>query len=613
VTLDPVRDGFAAGFRLDPRLDLVEWADQHYRLSPESAANPGPWTTLPYQRGILQASGDPSTEFLTVQKSARVGYTKLVNILVGYSIAEEPCPVMVVQPTIPDAEGYSLLELAPMIRDVEPLRGKIADSKSRDSGNTMTRKNFPGGVLVLVGANSPAGFRRLSIKRLLFDEIDGYPPATSEGDQLKLGLRRTEYYWDRLVVYGSTPTITGSSRIAAKFEESDQRRYFVPCPYCGAFQYLKWSGIVWPEGDPWGAGYACEECGQIIPHNRKREMVEAGEWRATNPDGRPGHVGFHIWAAYSYSPNATWGHLAAEFLEAKGDRETLRTFVNTVLGETFDPDDGDGADEDSVAARGEPYDARKLPGDVLVLTAGVDVQRNPPRHELEIWGVGLGWENWSADYIVLPGVPEQPDVWEDLARVLARDFETADGRVLNVAATCIDSGYLPEAVYDFVRRRQVRRVFATKGQSQAGKPIVGPPTKAGPQKDISLVPIGTDTAKDLLAGWLNVEEPGPGYCHFPAAYDAGYFLQLTAEHAVTLPHRGVPRRVWRLKRGRRRNEALDCRILAMAAAKLLRPNLPVLAEKATAEAEAIAAGEPRPAKRKAKRKAKRRRRWVQPF
>ena len=563
---------FKRGLRPDPKLSLSEWADENFFLSPESAANPGKWYTLPYQKGILDAVSDSEVEYVSVMKSARVGYTKCLNIIVAASMAETPSNVMVVQPTIGDAEGYSTAEIAPMLRDVPCLQGLVEDQKLRTNSNTMLRKNFPGGQLLLVGANSATGFRRVSVKTLLFDEVDGYPPsAGAEGDQIKLGVRRTEYFHDRKIVLGSTPTLRGYSRIEDWYERSDKRRYFVPCPKCGTFQTLRWSGIVWEAGRPETAKYRCEneECEELIPHSEKRKMVEQGVWRATAPFD--GHAGFHIWAGYSFSPNATWGDLAREFLEAKeGGVETLQTWVNTVLGETWEDEATEGVEVGGLFLRREDYDATKvLPDGVLLIVAGVDVQDD--RLELETVGVGLGEETWSLEYLTLVGDPGHEEVWNDLDEVLRRTYLTSDGVELGIASACIDSGgHHTQSVYDFVRDKGTRRVYAIKGASHPGKPLVGRPTRTNKGK-VPLVPLNTIAAKDLLFARLKLLEAGSGYCHFPVRYDEEYFSMLVSERATTRYAKGVPRREY--VRVHRRNEALDCRVYAMAAFRLLNARL----------------------------------------
>ena len=262
-------------FKPPKKLTLSEWADENAFLSAESSAEGGRWRTLPYQKGMMDAITDPAVEQVTVMKSARVGYSKILNHVIGYHIHQDPAPIMLVQPTIEDAQGYSKEEIAPMLRDTPVLKGLVSEAKAKDGANTILQKQFPGGTLSLVGANSPRGFRRVSRRIVLFDEVDGYPPsAGSEGDQIKLGIRRTEYYWNRKIVSGSTPTVKDFSRIQRMYEQSNAQRFFVPCPHCGHMQYLRWAQIKWFDDDASTACYECEKCNEHIPHAKKRWMVE---------------------------------------------------------------------------------------------------------------------------------------------------------------------------------------------------------------------------------------------------------------------------------------------------------------------------------------------------
>ena len=176
-------------FKPPEQLSLSEWADRHAVLSLESSSDGGRWKSLPYQKGMMDAMTDPDIEQVTVMKSARVGYTKMLNHLIGYHIHADQCPMMLVQPTLDDCNGYSKEEIAPMIRDTPVLRGLVSDPKAKDGSNTILSKQFPGGTLGLVGANSARGFRRVSRRLVMFDETDGYPESTSEGDQIKLGFK----------------------------------------------------------------------------------------------------------------------------------------------------------------------------------------------------------------------------------------------------------------------------------------------------------------------------------------------------------------------------------------------------------------------------------------
>jgi phage terminase large subunit GpA-like protein len=580
-------------WRPPPRLKLSEWADAKFYLSPESAAEPGRWHTLPYQVGILDAITDPAIFQVSVMKSARVGYTKIVDATVGYYIDQDPCPIMVVQPTIEDAQGYSKEEIAPMLRDCPALAAIVPEPKTRDSDNTILAKRFPGGSLTIVGANSARGFRRVSRKVVIFDETDGYPPsAGTEGDQIQLGIRRTDYYWDRKIVLGSTPTVSGLSRIERLFYAGDQRRYYVPCPECGHMQVLRFHNFHWPKGQPDLAVYVCIECGSEIEHKHKRAMVHAGEWRpgphAQFPDDPApapvsGHASFHIWAAYSFSPNASWGQLCTEFVSAQREGpEHLKTFVNTALGETW-KDRGDAPEWQRLYARREPYAIGSCPAGVLFLTAGVDVQKD--RLVYEVVGWGRDKRSWSVDTGVLPG--DTSDLvkgpWSQLEALLARRFPHASGVDTPIQMMAVDSGSFTQTVYAWCRQHPMNRVIAVKGVAShvlIGHPskvdikINGKPLKTG----YKVWDVGTNLAKSELYGWLALQPPtdearatgegdAPGFCHFPE-YGEEFFKQLTAEQLVSKRSaKGYMVFVWEMIPGRE-NHQLDARVYARAAAAL---------------------------------------------
>ena len=503
----------ASGLRPPPRLSLSAWADEHFRLSAESSAQAGRWRCLPYQDGILDAISDPTVTHVSVMKSARVGFTLMVSATVGYYIHMAPAPILLVQPTVEDARGFPKETIAPMLRDVPVLASIIfeeeEDSGPRDGGNTILHKRYPGGVLSLVGANSGTGFRRVSRKVVIFDEVDSYPAsAGSDGDPIKLGTKRTEYFWDRKIIAGSTPLIAGLSRIEALFEEGDQRRFFVPCPTCShaaplVFTEREGGGhfMQWPEGQPERAYFVCVKNGCVIEYKDQRDMVARGEWRASKPFA--GHASFHVWAAYSYSPNATWGQLATEFLEAKrGGRQTLQVFCNTVLGETW-KESGEAPEWERLYNRREHYQIGTVPDGVKFLTAGVDVQKD--RWVYEVVGWGLGKESWSIDAGVIPGDPSKDADWQRIDELLGRVYASGVGEH-TIRMLAVDSGYNTQAVYNWARRHERSRVMAVKGHATA-RTLISTPTPVDVLSNGKLFkrggkvwPVGTDIAKSELYG-----------------------------------------------------------------------------------------------------------------
>lgn len=567
-----LRKSAALAFKPPKKMTLSEWADSYAYLSAESSAEGGRWHTLPYQKGIMDAITNPKIEQISVMKSARVGYSKILNHVAAFHIHQDPCPIMIVQPTIEDAQGYSKEEIAPMLRDTPCLKGVVSEAKSKDGANTILQKQFPGGSLSLVGANSPRGFRRVSRRVVLFDEVDGYPPsAGTEGDQIKLGIRRTEYYWNRKIVAGSTPTVKDFSRVERMFLQGDQRRYFVPCPDCGHMQYLKWANMKWRDNDPDTASYCCESCGVWIPAAKKRWMVERGEWRPTAP-GNGKHVSFHIWAAYSYSPNASWSTLVEEFLDAKNDAEQLKTFVNTVLGETWEDEYASKVNADGLSERSadEKYKQGVVPAEALLLTVGCDTQDD--RLSLSVWGWGREEQGWLIDRVKIYGDPSRKDVWKQLDEIVQTPYKSEDGRELKPMVVAIDSGgHHTSEVYQYARERQSLGVVAIKGMSTKNKPPIGKASKVDLnasgktlKKGAQVFPVGTDTIKSLLFGRLKHNDVGPGYLHFYPTVGKDYFEELTAEKQILKYKNGFDVRVW-VKSSNARNEALDELVYAYAA------------------------------------------------
>lgn len=561
-----------------PKLTLSEWAAKYAVLSRETSAQTGRFRAFPYQNGIMDAVTDPTVEMITVQKSARVGYTKILDHVAGYFIHQDPSPMLIVQPRVEDAEDYSTTEIEPMLRDTPAIAEIVGDLKKKDAKQKILKRVFRNGSSIsFVGANSPGGFRRITARIVAFDEVDGYPVqgAGKEGDQIKLGIKRTESFWNRKIILGSTPTVKGFSRIEKSYASSDQRHYFVPCPHCGEMQVLEWGGPDTPYGFKWdkdeqGVGlpdtvyYVCRHNGCVIHDVDKPEMVERGEWRASKPF--TGHAGFHIWAGYSLFPNASWRNLVAEWLEVKDDPLARQTFINLVLGETYE-DRGDRAlKEDRLVARCEVWPA-EVPDGVAVITVGVDTQDD--RFECEVVGWGRNEESWSIAHEVIEGDLETPEPWERLDAFLKRIWHRADGRGFEATAVCMDSGgHHTQKVYDFSKERLGRRVWAIKGESAVGgkRNPVWPTKKPSRRTKASFRPVilGVNAAKDTIRNRLHIDQPGAGYMHFPTDRDINYFAQLTAERLVVKVSNGQRYRVWDLPPGRA-NEALDCRVYAYGA------------------------------------------------
>lgn len=576
-----------------PKLTLTEWADEYRMLPAESAAEPGRWKTsrVAVARGPMEAVTDPAVHTVTVMCCTQLLKTELLLNTVGYYVHQDPAPMIVMQPTVELAEAFSKDRVTPMVRDTPVLMGKIAESKSRDGGNTILHKQFAGGHLTMIGANAPGQLAMRPVRIVLCDEVDKYPAsAGQEGDPVKLLRERAATFWNYKVIQTCSPTIEptehGGSRIAREYENSDKRIFEVDCPHCGHRHEMQWGGVKWPEGEAEKALYFCPECGAgwseperqraikaaserpLVTPSKRGAMYEGYGWRGTK--GFRGHAGFR--ASKLASPWETMPQLAQKFIDAQATQELLKTFINTQLAETW-KERGEAPPWKTLYDRREDYPRNVVPLRGLILTAWADVQKD--RIEVEVVAYGRNLESWSVDYRVFMGDTASLDseCWKQLASMLNEEWRHECGQHMRLDRMGVDSGFNTQTVYNFVRKHGVGgRLMATKGQ-EVSPVLIGIPQAKETKVDgkrakrgVKVWHIGLNIAKAELYGFLRMERPDDadaplpqGWCHFPQ-YDQEYFRQLTAEQTVARydKRRGYTRYEW--TKTRERNEALDCRI-----------------------------------------------------
>ena len=565
-------EGFNAGLKPDPLLNISEWADKYRVLSQKASAEPGKWRTsrTPYLKEIMDCLSPYSgIERVVFMKGAQIGGTEVGNNFLGYIVHLSPGPVMLVMPTVDGAKRTSKTRIDPMFAAIPELKGVITDRLSKDASNTTLMKEFQGGVLVLTGANSAIGLRSMPVRYIFLDEIDAYKgDVEGEGDPVNLAIKRTSTFNRRKIFMVSTPTIQSVSRIEYEYEQSDQRHYMVPCPYCNKRQLLKWKQIHWENDDPQTAVYICEYCGGIIEEHHKTWMLENGIWEKSNPSSKI--AGFHLSSLYSPVGWFSWADAVKQFLDAKNKDNLLKVWVNTVLGETW-LEKGEAPEWQVLFDKREDYRQELVPSGGLFLTAGADVQKD--RIECEVVAWGRNRESWSVGYFIINGDTAREDVWNELTDFSRRYFEHSSGAMLPISRFAIDSGFATQQVYNWVRKQPLNFAMAIKGTDSGVTPL-GLPTKVDLningkklRRGAKVWTVGTSILKSELYQFLrltqNEDESFPaGYCHFPK-YDSEYFKQLTAEQLVTKIVRGYQKREW--QKTRERNEALDCRIYARAA------------------------------------------------
>jgi phage terminase large subunit GpA-like protein len=557
----------ADALRPRPVVRVSQWADTYRVLSSKGSAEPGRWDTsrTPFLRDIMDALSITSVaQRVVVMSCAQVGKTEIGLNWLGYIMEHAPAPTLVAVPTLEVRKRWVRQRLDPMLTETPVLRDLLDARRSRDAGNSEDLKDFPGGMLVIGGANSPASLASMPICNVLCDELDRFPwEVGQEGDPLGLIDERTKAFPRRKVLLVSTPTVKGQSRIEQEYLASDQRQFHVPCPHCYTPQVLRWRhddgnyGLI-HHSSTGEVFYACRECGSRIDEHHKPAMLERGVWIPKYPERDV--RGYHINGLYApLGLGFTWHELWSEWQRSHGDTSRLKRFVNTTLGETWE-EQGESVDGLALIARLEEYPV-SLP--VRDITAGADVQKD--RIEVSI----IGWrdegeEGWALSHLVLDGDTTEPAVWDELHQVLTE---------ARVQHACIDSGYNTSMVYAFCDKR--RWCTATKGVTGMGRPLIEDERKRAQRlrtrrrKGAPLEPVGVDQGKAILYARLKLTQAGPGYMHFPNTpdFDDEYFAQLAAEKLVTKARHGRPYQEW--VQTRPRNEALDCMLLALVARRLL--------------------------------------------
>lgn len=582
----PLIDAAGSGFQPDPDLTVSQWADSHRILASSAASEPGPYRTAraPMLREIMDAlSPSHPAQRVTFMKGAQIGGSEAGNNWLGFIIAHAPGPVIAVQPTVELAKRFSKQRIDPMVESTPALRNLVAPARARDSGNTMLQKDFPGGTLVLTGANSAVGLRSMPARYCFADEVDAWPAdVEGEGDPIALAAARLKTYgWRKKIFLVSTPKFAGTSRIEREYLASDARKYHVPCPHCGHMQHLRFENLRWTKGQPDTAAYHCEACGAAAGEADKTRMLAEGEWRATATPKDPLSIGFHLSSLYSPVGWMSWAEVAAGWEKAlEAGTEALRSFKNTVLGETW-VEHGDAPDWERLFERREPFQMGVVPAGVKILTAAIDNQAQPARLELAIWGWADNYESWLIDAVVIDGDPGGDDAWAKAKAIMDQPLPCEGGGSMRISAIAVDTGgQHTNAVYLQLRRLRDRRVIPIKGIGgwNRASPVTGPTmvdiTQNGRKitRGLRLWSVSSDVLKAELYRrlWLARNDDGSfpaGWVHLSEGMDAEQVKQLCSEQLITVKdRRGYTRMEFHRLRP---NEMLDLAVYCRAALSVL--------------------------------------------
>lgn len=545
-------------------------------------ARPGRYriSTAPYQREPQESLTDRSVQLTVMKWAKRLGKTEIINNLHGWIIEFSPKNILHCMPTLDSAKKWSKQFFMPMIRAIPQFRALIKETRQKDANNTILSKEFPGGTISAIGANSPSGFRQVQAPVVTCDEIDAMDDG-AEGDPVELAFGRAENYSDSIQVVSSTATRVGSSRIDFYYDQSDKRNWFCPCPDCGKAHVLNWDCVKWPDGQPELAVYVCPDCRSEWDDTKRLRAVMAGEWRATAPF--KGVRGYWLSGLNTTFP-AKKGYIsklhqmAAEAERAKKSGEAaLIAWKNTFLCESHE-EKAEKLTAQPLMDRAEDYDQQALPNAVLLVTATVDVQKNYV--EALVVGWGRDNESWAIETKKFLGNTEAGEAWPELSKFLGSKYKRQDDVELIISATGIDCRHRPASVFRFVQRCAIPHVYPVYGVGYDQPALVYKRTNK--HYKVNAWAVSTMNAKDVLFARLQLEEVGPRYIHFPRSngFNQEFFEQLTAEEVRWRVHNG--HRIRYYEKIRDRNEALDLFVYQLAVVDILRPKFEAIARNLTA-------------------------------
>lgn len=596
-------------------LPVDQWADK-YRFMNETTREKWFTERMEVARGPMQAVTEAGVRVITVMCCTQLMKTELILNTIGRFVHTDPCPILVVQPKDDLARKFGNVRLGQMIKSTPELKARFITEATRDSANTAQHKEFPGGHVSIVSAKSPSNLAMFAIRIVLLDEIDKYDESSGkEGDPVDLAEERmSKYSTNSLSIRVCSPTIKEHSRIEESYKTSDMRKPFVQCPHCNHNQILQFKNVKWDKGEDGierheTAHYYCDGCGVEWSEFDRHIALENIDWlqtkefKCTNCDhlNKPAtwcpnedrlkwsapyeiddvkpsgiahceecgvgtcpntHAGF--WANKLYSAFRPISDMVKLWLEAQGNIEKIKTFINTQLAETFEEPGDSIKDIDWLLERREKYHAQ-VPEEVGLLTFGADVQNN--RIEVEVVGWGLDEESWSIDYKVIPGDPSNPETWQRFDEYIQKAFFYNDGSYTHAVAGCIDlGGGHTQHVANYCRHRINNRIWPIRGVGGDGRSYpVWPknPSRAG-KIQIPFYNVGVDAAKNVVFQRLLIKSPGAGFCHFPHDREEEWFKQLTAERRVKKWKGTRQILVWDNPK-KARNEAFDNRVYAYAA------------------------------------------------
>jgi len=575
----PFKKGFASGVKPEPSLTVSEWADKYRVLPSESSAEPGKWRTdrTPYLREIMdELSPQSPTPEVVVIKGTQLGFTELGNNVLFYYADLHPCPMLQVLHTEDIVRTHAKSKIWPSIEMMPRLSEKIKKSTSNKSGSSTTELIYPGGNWKLGWAQTKSTFASVSRRVVIGDDVDRWPlDVGGEGNPVELLKKRTDAFANRKIYINSTPTIKGASNIEKEFSESDQRHYYMPCPYCNEFITFEKEGFVYEYDEETyellsDVKYKCPECGEFIEEHYKTWMMDkknGAKWIPSKP-GRKKR-GYRLPSYYSPIGWLTWNSIFTEYLIAlkkqkeNHDNRSMIVWTNTrdanVWEETIEATESD----DMLLLKRSDYEPGLVPHNTAFLVMSVDVQLDHFWYEVRALQYG------NSKHILRYGRAED---WTDLEDIFSTYYEDRDGKKYMVRICAIDSGYRTDEVYEFCAMNS-NICIPIKGIDKMTSPWrISDVTK---EKDgvsiatgLKLYSINTEYFKDMLQanidrsiaaakeGNLNQNNILTLHCETGEDFAKQYTSEYKAEEVNSKT--GAVKYIWKKRYSRAPNHLWDC-------------------------------------------------------
>lgn len=511
------------------RHSAVDWLPKNVVMpkGTETAGMPFSLSAFPHVDGVLTAFDDPKVRQIVLQWASRLGKTTTCLSLMAKVAGTNPRNMMFAGPT-KDAAGRVIgSRLYPILGSAEGVRQQLLPEARRSKLHVKLES-----CQIFVGwSGSETSLADVGAFFGHASEIDKWDDSASkEGDSLKLFVNRFKGFPDHKVIFESTPTVKGRSRIEKKMQEANQHRRYVPCPHCGEFQILVKGDESSPGGFRWDrdskgnsdadialqtAYYECEHCQGKIENHHRTVMLRAGVWVPSGctitPDGKihgTAHkqgsdvVGFGPLASW-YALTETWGNFARLWIHAQKKPRDLQDVVNSYMGETWEAKKSKSTPEKVGERLAGNADRGLVPNGVRFLTCTIDRQAADGGFvKWVILGHGDEQRAWLIDY----------GFGESLATIWDAVFRRQYPRLSNMPPVtpilaAADSGWDTKNTYDFCNTH--KQIFACKGEGEmGGKPYRLAEIERGDYEGQLLFGVNTDYWETDMQARLDERLPG---------------------------------------------------------------------------------------------------------